>query len=389
MDVFIAILAVTFIYLFITTLFRDRFRNVPYTPWLLYVVHLVMSASYMAFTYKSSSDSYKYFKDSSRSETWLTLYETGTSFVSFLAWPFTRFLEIGYYPTMVVFSFLGLLGLFLTYVAGKEQMRNQAAGFWGLGLLEWTFLLPNSHFWSASLGKGSLMIFGLGLSFWGLSRINRRVIPFVIGLFIVYSIRPHIFLAVVVAIIAGMIFSTSGIRNYLRVTLIILSLLTFYITSDSISEFANVESVNILSDETASDLQQRAESLSRAKSGVDINNYSLPMKLYTFWFRPSLLDISSFIAFISAMENTFLMLFLIYFLRPIWFSWKNWNGWFKIMLFFFLFASLALSQITGNLGIAMRQKAQIMPFFLIVICNAISLYQSVTVRPQPLRTINS
>jgi hypothetical protein len=43
---------------------------------------------------------------------------------------------------------------------------------------------------------------------------------------------------------------------------------------------------------------------------------------------------------------------------------------FASVLFFFLFASFALAQVTGNLGIAMRQKAQLMPFFFIIFCKA-------------------
>jgi hypothetical protein len=34
--------------------------------------------------------------------------------------------------------------------------------------------------------------------------------------------------------------------------------------------------------------------------------------------------------------------------------------------------SIALAQIAGNLGITMRQKAQIMPLFFILYCKAMS-----------------
>ena len=54
-------------------------------------------------------------------------------------------------------------------------------------------------------------------------------------------------------------------------------------------------------------------------------------------------------------------------------SWSGWNGYFKISLFAFLLGSVILAQITGNLGIALRQKAQLMPFFFILYCKALSL----------------
>jgi hypothetical protein len=52
--------------------------------------------------------------------------------------------------------------------------------------------------------------------------------------------------------------------------------------------------------------------------------------------------------------------------------WGNWNGWFRVILFTFLLGSFVLAQVTGNLGIALRQKAQLMPFFFILYCKAIS-----------------
>lgn len=43
-------------------------------------------------------------------------------------------------------------------------------------------------------------------------------------------------------------------------------------------------------------------------------------------------------------------------------NWSKINGWFRICFFIFLFGSFILAQVTGNLGIAIRQKAQLMPF---------------------------
>lgn len=42
---------------------------------------------------------------------------------------------------------------------------------------------------------------------------------------------------------------------------------------------------------------------------------------------------------------------------------------------FFLFASIALAQVGGNLGIVMRQKSQIMPLFFIVYAYTVALKQ--------------
>jgi hypothetical protein len=44
-----------------------------------------------------------------------------------------------------------------------------------------------------------------------------------------------------------------------------------------------------------------------------------------------------------------------------------------MLLFSFLFGSIALAQVMANMGIAMRQKAQLMPMFFILYCRVMSL----------------
>jgi hypothetical protein len=45
--------------------------------------------------------------------------------------------------------------------------------------------------------------------------------------------------------------------------------------------------------------------------------------------------------------------------------WNKANGFHKTSIFFLIMGAFALAQISGNLGIAMRQKAQLMPLFFI------------------------
>jgi hypothetical protein len=84
--------------------------------WILGSIHIVLSATYIIYSLTSATDSRKYFKVSANSDSWLTLFDTGTSFISFLTWPFTRFLGLSYYPVMFLFSFFGLLGILFLYI---------------------------------------------------------------------------------------------------------------------------------------------------------------------------------------------------------------------------------------------------------------------------------
>ena len=122
-------------------------------------------------------------------------------------------------------------------------------------------------------------------------------------------------------------------------------------------------------------LAHRTKELAKADSGIDISSYSLPMKLFTFWFRPLFVDAPGAFGYIVSFENVvyFYMLFVIVIRGFKLFT--SFNGWFKACLFIFLLASVVLAQVSGNLGIAMRQKAQIMPLFFIAYLKVLELLQ--------------
>jgi hypothetical protein len=99
------------------------------------------------------------------------------------------------------------------------------------------------------------------------------------------------------------------------------------------------------------------------------------MKMFTFWFRPLFIDASGVLGLIVSIENLFYLYFFAIAIKFAVLYWSDWNGWFRISIFVFVLGSFILAQVTGNLGIAMRQKAQFMPFFFIVYCKAVSYKQ--------------
>ncbi len=316
----------------------------------------------------SASDSVAYYKKALDAETWLDLFGTSTTFITFLGWIFVQGLGLSYYAVMLVFSFFGYLAALLFYVTLKENISLKPVWV-GLTYLEIVFLLPNLHYWSSSLGKGSVIMLGLALFIYGLSRFNRRVFPLLLGGFITYMVRPHMFLTMILSIMLGVFLASSGIKWYIRWLMFLIAAVVFYFISDSVVEFAETDSLNIL---TSNNLLHRVEELGKAGSGVDIQNYNLFMKMFTFWFRPLFFDGFSAISLIASFENLFYLFMVIVIIREAFKNWGNWNGWFKICFFFFIFGSFILAQVSGNLGIAMRQKAQVMPFFFIIFCKAMS-----------------
>lgn len=351
--------------------------------WTLFIVHALMTAIYMLYAALTTSDSIAYFNKSAGVTSWLSLWGTGTTFIHFFAWPFTGLFGLSYYVTMIIFSFFGFMAIMLFYITARENVRLEPV-WMNLTAIELVFLLPNTHFWSSSLGKGSVIMFGLALFTYGLSRFNRRFIPLVVGGLITFMVRPHILFTAILSVMLGVVLTSSGIKPFLRWFIFILAAVVFIYISEDVLKFMETESLDITSSST---LSHRAAELSKATTGVNIQDYGLFMRMFTFWFRPLFFDGLGILGITVSFENLLYLYMFFMVIRQGILTWKDWNGWFRICLFFFLFGSFALAQVTGNLGIAMRQKAQLMPFFFIIYFKAMSYrdYYSGSLVRQPRR----
>ena len=227
-------------------------------------------------------------------------------------------------------------------------------------------------------------MFGLALFTYGLSRFNRRFIPLVVGGLITFMVRPHILFTAILSVMLGVVLTSSGIKPFLRWFIFILAAVVFIYISEDVLKFTETESLDITSSST---LSHRAAELSKATTGVNIQDYGLFMRMFTFWFRPLFFDGLGILGITVSFENLLYLYMFFMVIRQGILTWKDWNGWFRICLFFFLFGSFALAQVTGNLGIAMRQKAQLMPFFFIIYFKAMSYrdYYSGSLVRQPRR----
>ena len=338
---------------------------------ILFGVHLFFTVVYLLYAYATRSDSGEYYQITVQTKTWGELFQTGTFFIRFLCFPLSNILGLSYNSVMFIFAFLGFEGILLFYLAAKENITNLPVIWGGMSLLELLFLLPNSHFWSASLGKGSLMTFGIGLTVYGLSRFNKRILLLLLGAFLVYMGRSHMLLAIVIGVGLGLFFTERGIKWYFRFPFLLVSLVAFLLLSDNVVEQTGAESLNIFDSKR---MTHRVRELGKGGSGVDIANYGQGFKLFTFLFRPLFIDSPGLLGLFSSAENAFLLFLAFRFVLFFPSFWIRANGFHKSAILIFFIAAISLAQISGNLGIAIRQKAQIMPLFFLFYAYAFSFH---------------
>jgi hypothetical protein len=331
----------------------------------VFLFHVFLFIVYYLYVLFNRSDSKGYFNAALEAEDWFSLYGTSTTFIRFLAYPFVKALGFSYEAVMALFSLIGFFGFIYVYIFFKESTRFKHT-FMGADLITIFMMLPNLHFWSSSLGKGSVIFLGVGLFFYGINRIPQRWLAILIGGVIIYHVRPHIMLIILVASGIGFVFSSRGVNTALKVVVILLSVLAFFYIYQDVLTLVGISEDALLTE--GLDLTHRASELSKATSGVDISNYSLPMQLFTFLYRPLFFDAPGALGLFVSVENVFYLVisFKIFNLKGLRFILKS-DFAVKSAIISFIGVSIALAQISGNLGLAIRQKSQVMILFLYVI----------------------
>lgn len=330
--------------------------------------HCLLALAYYLQALSKPSDSWAYYNKivaNYRGPTWGDFYGVSTTFIEFIGYPFVKYLALPYESMMMIFAWFGLLGFFYFYVSFRERIYFTHK-FFGVDLVLLILFLPNLHFWSASLGKGSVIFLGIGLFFYSLHRLPRRIIPLVVGALLIYHVRPHVLFIILVGAAIGLAFSSKGITWRFRVLVLLMAVFAFYYIYDDVMALIGFDEEDLIGQST--ELSKRVEELSGATSGVDLMSYSLPMKLFTFLFRPLFFDAPGILGIIVSFENLFYLLLFLKVARVgfITFLWRA-DYAIKTALISFFGVSFALAQISANLGLAIRQKSQVMILFLFII----------------------
>lgn len=335
----------------------------------LLLYHFVFFGIYTLYATYNSSDSFEYYKSAvDIGSDWDFFTYTGTRFIDNFSAFFIQF-GLSYTSMMILYAWFGYVGFVYAYLFFKENITVPVTVFGKYDLLTLLLFLPNMHFWTVSLGKGSLIFMGLMIFTYAVKIPKKRLLLLIIGGFFVYMIRPAVMLFVLVGVLAGLLTGKEKMSPFMRFIIIVGALGFLFAARTTILGVANLQnSENVIDDfqKFSSVASDRLEG--SAGSGVAMNSYPLPLKLFTFWFRPLFFDSPSVLGIFSSTENlVYLLLFLkicnrrfIKFIRRAPYM-------VKMSAITFLLSSFALTFVMSNLGIIMRQKSMVMYFGFFVI----------------------
>ncbi len=336
---------------------------------LLYLYHLVFFGIYYWYASVSLSDSHTYYRFLTEYEgNWLAMFGTDTNFIHFISYPF-YLLGFSYEMMMLLFSWFGYLGFLYAYMFFRENIPLKIKVFKKFDLLSLILFFPNMHFWTASLGKGAPIFLGLMMFTYAIKNPKGRLFLLLLGSAIVFYIRPHVFMFVAVGSVLGFMSGKEKIAFWKKALIYVTMIGTLLLVQDQILAVMNLQGSENIIEDFQNVSEQRAEDLSSsAGSGVDMASYPLPLKLFTFWFRPLFIDAPNFLGIITSFENLLYLLLFVKIIKRdfIKFVMKS-PALVKMSLVIFLMASFAMTFVMSNLGIIMRQKSMVMYFIFFVI----------------------
>lgn len=333
----------------------------------LFWYHLLFFAVYYTYAYFNPSDSKKYFDRAQWWGNWFDYFGTSTTFIDFLSWPFINVLGFNYEMMMLLFAWFGYLGFLFAYLFFRQNIPVKVKVF-KMDFLTLLLFLPNMHFWTSSLGKGAPIFLGLMIFAYAIKDPKSRWLLLTLGSILVYFIRPHVFLFVAVGTVLGFLTGKEKISMGRKIMIVTVMVGGLILAQDTILGMAGLESSEDLITDFESFSDTRAEELSKSGSGVDMASYPLPLKLFTFWFRPLFFDAPGVLGLIVSAENLLYLLLFFKILKKdfIRFIRKSPVS-VKMSLTVFLLSSLAMTFVMSNLGIIMRQKSMVMYFLFFVI----------------------
>lgn len=327
----------------------------------LYFWHTIFSLYYLVYSQSNSADSAGYFINS---QDFSGVPALGTSAVTFLTALFTQGLNLSYGGVFLVFNIIGFIGMLALASVVLELTRDSSRNVRLLALI--ILLLPGLSFWSAAIGKDALTFFAACLACWVSMDLKRRFPGMILAVLVMLVARPHMAAILLMALSSTMIISGRG-SVMTRGLLILATIPTTAYTLLVAQTYVGLE--NRLSAASIDGFfEERQGYNTEGGLGIDIASMSMPVRMFTYLYRPLFIDGGGLLGLIISIESSILLL-LSMAAAYLWFKRRKsallgFTWWFLVI--FAIVSWFILANTTANLGIAMRQKWMFMPMIIIV-----------------------
>jgi hypothetical protein len=336
---------------------------------ILYLWHTCFCFVYMAYAMKYTSDVSRYFRSTNLN---ISDFKLGTKAVEFIT-NILRTLDLSYLGCFLVFNIIGMIGLLAFAGSLISVTKNSTKHIKTLALI--LIFLPSISFWSSAIGKDPISFMATGLALWAALDFKNRKLLIIFSILAMLIVRPHIAGIMVIAISLSIIFD-KNVNIKFKAFILMCSLAVSAVLIPFALQYAGVGE-NISSESLQTFVETREGTNLDGGSSLDISTMTLPMKMFTYMFRPLPFEAHNITALLASIDNVVLLFIFILSAKHL--TNKNLQKDLanrKFMWAYALVTLVILSLTTANLGIAMRQKWMFIPMFAYLFISAISAKRS-------------
>lgn len=345
--------------------------------WAFKVASALFLVPIYEFAYGLDIDGYFWFGEMPIFD-WSNFLRNGTWNIRLLAWAMFKVIGPTYHGGKVLFSFIGLVGIYLTYRGAVIFLRQERPL-----LLLMTALAPTSLFWATTLGKDPIALLGAGLYGYGVFHWFhdfklRHLSVITAGLLVASLIRPYFLPIMGIPLLLAYIIQSR--RLTARILLLPVVLYGAFQTLTLFKSSMNVESFDAFVQ-----YQSGVASAWQGGSSFSLPVIDTPLKLalisplaiFTALFRPTIFEAHNLFSLGAALDNTLLLVIFFYAIA---------RSRFREMLqpeVLWMAGFVSLWAVmygigTGNLGAISRFKIQALP-----LCITLLVYMARKRTPAP------
>lgn len=314
--------------------------------------HTIMSLVYYFSTVPY--DAIKYYVDTvTTTSSFLGAYGNDKDFIIFTLYPLVKYLKLSFLSCFMLFNIIGFFGLVLFYLTLKEEipLENKANKYVNLALF-----LPGLNFWTSMLGKDAYIMFALGLILYSLANLKKRYLTLIIGLVLAAHIRPYVFMLVISCLLLTILLSSKEIGFMAKLTLAMILILLMIPGYYYFLQEVKLQSLDVKTAETY--LAGKQVIMGGGGSDIDISDYNIFFKAFTFLYRPLFFDAHNIRMLVGSIENAIYLILTLTMMRVSFlkFVLKEKSILIRFSFLYLITGTFIISHITTNLGTATRIK---------------------------------
>lgn len=346
---------------------------------LLFLLGYHLIFTYFSWDYfmKNGGDAafYWFQTDASKNRPFHDLFHYGSDVLLLFNYLLAKVLQLDILVGFFIYSFLGFLGIVQFYRLGKVLLKD-AASLFGINCVFLLLLLPNLHFWTATLGKEPLCFLTIATILLEIAKNEYKSVKIIAALLLLMIIRPHIALFLLTAMMVVFFFGKQ-LKLKQKFLLGAVFSIGIAIAGYMVLQLSEIRFLNW------NRIQRYNEysllSFKDTGSYVPMIAYSYPYKLFVFWFRPLPGEFSTFLGWGLSLENSVWLCLHLAALFVIVKKWQriHFTAVMKIIMIFAVISAIIIVQRYSGFGIFARNKIMMQPFVGLVL-----LWVLTFVRPQ-------